>query len=142
VLYASQTGTAQEIARTIHAEAAAAGLAGDCMSMNELGFENLSAAKTPLVVVVASSTGDGDPPDNAAAAYVAMKKSWPSDRLAGVKFTVLGLGDSNYTRFMHVPRGIKSRCAGCSGFCEHGRGVGMLALSMLGCVVAATGAVV
>jgi NADPH-ferrihemoprotein reductase len=111
VLYASQTGTAQEIARTIHAEAAAAGLAGDCMSMNELGFENLTAAKTPLVVVVASSTGDGDPPDNAAAAYVAMKKSWPSDRLAGVKFTVLGLGDSNYTRYMHVPRGIKSRWA-------------------------------
>ncbi|WIA31018.1 hypothetical protein OEZ86_001057 [Tetradesmus obliquus] len=79
------------------------------MSMNDLGWDNLTAAKTPLVVVVASSTGDGDPPDNAAAAYVAMKKSWPADRLAGVKFTVLGLGDSNYTRFMHVSRGIKSR---------------------------------
>lgn len=109
VVYASQTGTAQEIARTIHAEAAAAGLAADVMSFNELGFDNLSAAKTPLVVCVASSTGDGDPPDNAAAALLALKKSWPSNRLAGVKFTVLGLGDSNYTRFMHVPRAIKSR---------------------------------
>eukprot|EP00879_Flechtneria_rotunda_P019044 GHRR01019996.1.p1 GENE.GHRR01019996.1~~GHRR01019996.1.p1 ORF type:complete len:848 (+),score=279.58 GHRR01019996.1:379-2922(+) len=109
VLYASQTGTAQEIARTIHAESASRGMLSEVMSMNELGFDNLSAAKTPVVVVIASSTGDGDPPDNAAATYVALKKSWPSDRLAGIHFTVLGLGDSNYTRFMHVPRAIKNR---------------------------------
>lgn len=53
--------------------------------------------------------GDGDPPDNSAAAFVALKKPWPADRMAGVRFTVLGLGDSNYTRFMYVPRVIKSR---------------------------------
>lgn len=55
------------------------------------------------------SPGDGDPPDNSAAAFVALKKSWPKDHLAGVKFSVLGLGDSNYTRFMYVPRAIKNR---------------------------------
>lgn len=109
VLYASQTGTGQEIARTIHAECSAQGMQAQVMSFNEVGFDNLTAAKTPVVVFVASSTGDGDPPDNAAAAYVAMKKPWASDRLAGIKFTVLGLGDSNYTRFMHVSRAIKSR---------------------------------
>lgn len=57
VLYASQTGTGQEIARSIHAECAAKGLHSEVMSMNELGFDNLRPDKTPLVVVVASSTG-------------------------------------------------------------------------------------
>lgn len=114
VLYASQTGTGQEIARTIHAECSAKGIPAEVMSFNELGFDNLTASKTPVVVFVASSTGDGDPPENAAAAYVAMKKSWSTDRLAGIKFTVLGLGDSNYTRFMHVPRAVKNRCVQAS----------------------------
>jgi hypothetical protein len=34
--------------------------------MNEFGFDNMSAAKAPVVIYVASSTGDGDSPDNAA----------------------------------------------------------------------------
>jgi len=108
-VYASQTGTGQEIARTIHAECTQQSIPADVMSMNELGFSNLTAEKTPVVVVIASSTGDGDPPDNAAAMYVALKKQHPAGRLAGIKYTVLGLGDSNYTRFMHVSRAIKNR---------------------------------
>ena len=43
------------------------------MSCNELGWENLSAEKTPVIVLVASSTGDGDAPDNAAKFYATMK---------------------------------------------------------------------
>lgn len=34
--------------------------------MNEFGFENLGAQQAPVVVYVASSTGDGDAPDNSA----------------------------------------------------------------------------
>lgn len=109
VLFASQTGTGREIANSIHAECAGHGIASVCMSLNELGWPNLAPERYPVVVVVASSTGDGDPPDNSANFWVAMKKSQPPGRLAGVAFTVLALGDSNYTRYMHVPRVIKSR---------------------------------
>lgn len=34
--------------------------------MNEFGFDSLTAAKSPVVIYVAASTGDGDAPDNAA----------------------------------------------------------------------------
>ena len=43
------------------------------MSCNELSFEGMSAEKTPVVVIVASSTGEGDSPDNAAKFYAQIK---------------------------------------------------------------------
>lgn len=47
------------------------------MSCNELGFEELAAAaaagKQPVVVFVASSTGDGDAPDNSAKFYATLR---------------------------------------------------------------------
>ena len=110
ILYASQLGTAAEIAKTIHADAQSRGLPSHLASMNEFGFDNVCADKTPVVIMVASSTGDGDAPDNAAKFYAAVKrKTNPPDRLQGVAFTILGLGDSNYTRYMAVSRALKSR---------------------------------
>ena len=45
------------------------------MSLNELGFEDVQAGKVKLLVLVAASTGDGDPPDNAAKFYATMRCS-------------------------------------------------------------------
>jgi sulfite reductase alpha subunit-like flavoprotein len=65
-------------------------------------------------------SGDGDPPDNAANFFTAMRRKPaagpdgvppPAAPLAGVSFTLLGLGDSNYTRFMYIPRAVKNRLA-------------------------------
>jgi NADPH-ferrihemoprotein reductase len=59
------------------------------------------------VLYVVSSTGDGDPPDNCAAFYAGLKRQSNRQNLLkakNVRFTVLGLGDQNYTAFMQIPR--------------------------------------
>lgn len=110
VLYGSQTGTAAEVAKNISASIEGMGLTSRVVSMNEMGFGNLSKEKTPCVIWVASSTGDGEAPDNATKFYNdAKKKSQTEGVLRGIQFTCLGLGDSNYTRFMHVPRVLKNK---------------------------------
>jgi flavodoxin len=110
-LYASQTGNGREIVRTLHAEAARRGVPADVMALDELGFPSFGASKTPVAVIVTSSTGDGEPPDNGAAFFKqllapAQAKGW---RLEGVKFALLGLGDSSYSRFMAAPRAMRAR---------------------------------
>ena len=110
VLYGSQTGTAAEVAKNISASIEGMGLKSRALSMNEMGFGNLSKETTPCVIWVASSTGDGEAPDNATKFYNdAKKKSQVEGVLRGIQFTCLGLGDSNYTRFMHVPRVLKNK---------------------------------
>eukprot|EP00798_Chlamydomonas_sp_ICE-L_P030768 gene30768-35807_t len=109
IVYGSQTGTAHEIARNVHAEATQRGIAAEVMSWDELGFSSLGAEKTPILVVVQSSTGDGDPPDNCAMAYATIRKAHGESQLKGVQFSMMAIGDSNYTRFMGAPRLFRKR---------------------------------
>jgi sulfite reductase alpha subunit-like flavoprotein len=62
VLFASETGNSEAIAKRIHDEAGKHGFASTLAVLNEwqkVGFEQAS-----LVVVVTSTTGNGDPPRN------------------------------------------------------------------------------
>jgi len=112
VTYASQTGTAAEVAKNIGSSINSEGLTSNVVPMNELGLvSGLSRDKTPFIIYVASSTGDGEAPDNATRFYNDLRNKNRNEpgALRGIKFTGLGLGDSNYTRFMHVPRVVKNR---------------------------------
>jgi sulfite reductase alpha subunit-like flavoprotein len=109
ILYASQTGTAEEIAHSLYDEAVQKGLKANVASMNAWTFANICPEKSPVLIVVAASTGDGDAPDNSSQCVLALKMASGEGQFKGVKFTVLGLGDSNYTKFMEVSRVIRRK---------------------------------
>lgn len=50
------------------------------------------------------------------------RRSNPDDMFQGVQFSVLGLGDQNYTAFMEVPRVLHKRMEECGAKCFYPRG--------------------
>ena len=58
-----------------------------------------------LLVVITSSTGDGDPPDNATKLWQKLRaKNLKNNYLAHIYYALLGLGDTNYTTFCGFPK--------------------------------------
>mmetsp|Transcript_12453 Transcript_12453/g.23638 ORF Transcript_12453/g.23638 Transcript_12453/m.23638 type:complete len:1001 (-) Transcript_12453:321-3323(-) len=122
ILYGSQTGNSMEIAKQICAECPDQGIKAKVKAMQEVEMESVLLAGA-VVLYVVSSTGDGDPPDNCAKFYSkAIRRSNPDDMFQGVQFSVLGLGDQNYTAFMEVPRVLHKRMEECGAKCFYPRG--------------------
>jgi sulfite reductase (NADPH) flavoprotein alpha-component len=65
-------------------------------------------AKLERVLVIASTHGDGDPPDSAGAFGLQLAGAQGSP-LAGLKYAVLALGDSSYARFCQFGKSIDER---------------------------------
>jgi len=118
VLYGSQTGNAEEVAKGFHAACEAAGLpavAGTCLTLNAAKKLDLRSVAR-CIVVVCSTTGNGDPPENADAFWRSIKlRSVAKDFLSGVKFAVLGLGDTNYDKFAYMGKSLDKRLAEVGG---------------------------
>lgn len=93
VAYASQTGTAARLAGAVF-EGLIAG--GEKATLAPLGVMKPSdLARFPLVLLIASTTGEGEVPDGARALLRKLK----AGTLKGVRFSLLALGDRSYTRF-------------------------------------------
>jgi sulfite reductase (NADPH) flavoprotein alpha-component len=95
VLFASQTGQSESIAwrtaRWLHA----AGTPVRVMPLNELDASLLQETRSAFFV--ASTYGEGDAPDNASV-FAEMVMTLPL-RLPSLQYTVLALGDHQYTQF-------------------------------------------
>lgn len=108
ILYASQTGTAQDMAEEIWRQSKMYHFTGTVKPMNSYDIHNL--VKEKIVIFVCSTTGQGDEPDNMKSFWkFLLRKSLPSDSLAGVKFAVIGLGDSSYAKFNFVAKRLHKR---------------------------------
>lgn len=99
ILIGSQTGNSEALGQQTHQLAASRGLRTVIKKMGDYKLPQLKAEKNLLVIV--STYGEGDPPDNAREVYEYLfSKRAPT--LKQAHFAVLGMGDSSYEFFCKI----------------------------------------
>ncbi len=101
VISASQTGNARSVAEELHRRLGAAGIAATHSAAADYKPKNIAAEQ--LLLLVTSTQGEGEPPEEALSLYKLLSGK-KAPKLAGLKFAVLGLGDSSYPLFCGAAR--------------------------------------
>jgi sulfite reductase (NADPH) flavoprotein alpha-component len=106
ILFGSQTGTAETLAKKAAKLAADRGFAPTVVDMAQTPAIRLAGEKNLLILT--STYGDGEPPDNARALWAALGAEG-APALAGVRYSVCGLGDTNYVQFCQCGKDFDAR---------------------------------
>ncbi|MET9101096.1 MULTISPECIES: sulfite reductase subunit alpha [Streptomyces] len=106
VLFGTQTGNAELLAGELVAGARARGLGATALALDAVTPERLAAMSH--VLVVTSTYGEGEMPDNAGLFWEALQAD-TAPRLEGLRYSVLGLGDQGYDDFCQAAKLIDTR---------------------------------
>lgn len=94
ILYASDGGNAEKVAKKLGSRAKTRGVATRLFAMDEFNFDDIKLEEH--VVFLTSTAGQGEAPQNGRVTYKALMAATESADWAKVNFTVFGMGDSHY----------------------------------------------
>jgi sulfite reductase (NADPH) flavoprotein alpha-component len=106
ILFGSQTGNAQGLAEDLSGKLEKHGFQVALSSMND--FKPNRIKKVQNLLILASTHGEGDPPDNALSFYEFLNGR-RAPQLNDLRFSVLSLGDSSYEFFCQTGKDFDRR---------------------------------
>ena len=108
ILHASVTGKAESIAALIAEESEKRSLQFVKKCMSEA--KDINLREENCLVIVSSTTGDGEQPEKALPFLKLLRsKDVKEKKLKTLNYTILGLGDSNYSEFCNGPKTIHKK---------------------------------
>jgi sulfite reductase (NADPH) flavoprotein alpha-component len=106
ILYGTQTGNAESVAGDAAAAAKAKGFDVTVSGLDEIPLDQFAGLKH--VLIVTSTYGEGEMPDNAELFWEALSGAL-APRLEGLSYGVLALGDTSYDGFCQAGKLIDTR---------------------------------
>lgn len=112
LISASQTGNARRVAEALRDDLLAAKLSVTLVNAGDYKFKQIASEK--LLVVVTSTQGEGEAPEEAVALYKFLF-SKKAPKLNDTAFAVFGLGDTSYEFFCQAGKDFDSKLAELGG---------------------------
>lgn len=106
VLFGSQTGNSHKLAKNLSKKLEEQGFQVTLSSMSDFKPNGLKKVQNLLILV--STHGEGEPPDNAVSFYEFLH-SKRAPRLEGMQYSVLALGDTSYEYFCQTGKDFDKR---------------------------------
>ena len=111
ILFGSQTGNAAGLAEKTAKLATNYGLEPNIVDMD--GFDPAKLASMKRVMIITSTWGEGEMPDNADAMWNAINANGPA--LGGVHYSVCAIGDTSYDEYCKAGHDWNNKLAALSG---------------------------
>jgi sulfite reductase (NADPH) flavoprotein alpha-component len=105
-LFGSQTGSSERLARGFAKEGGKLGFETRVLGMES--YSTIDLTREKRLIIITSTYGDGEMPDNAQTFWEYLKNG-TARRLEHLEFSVLALGDRNYTQFCQAGKAFDER---------------------------------